>query len=487
MYRKPSKKRQLIQRSIIISIMFVSVIVIVTGTILFILGYRIDSLNGRLEQNALVQFDSRPTGALVSIDGVSTGSQTGTKRSVIAGQHTFSMTRDGYRPWQRTLSVQSGTLTWLDYVRLVPTNLQKQTIRSYERVDGVSTAPDNQTIIVQQNAAVPSFDVVDIRAAEVKSQSVTLPSEDISELSTEGVTHRYEMDQWDESGRYLLITHRYNDSTEWIVFDTENVQESVNVTRLLSIQLADLQFAGTSGNVLFGLTDGVVRKLDLGNATISRGLVSNVTSFEMYETNTFTYIAAQSGEVAKRTIGLYRDGDREPSIIREISSDAQLYVDTARYHSDDYIAYAIGSDVTVLKGKYPTRNESVDQTMDVVETFSIKAPIEQLTFSPRGDYVLARGAQSFMTYEVEYDRLHDATVETSERATYTLGWLDDAHLTTTYDGHLSMRDFDGTNVHVIMPIIPGYDATLSQNGRYIYGVNKTDDTFRLERVTMILQ
>ncbi|MBJ58857.1 hypothetical protein CL689_00330 [Candidatus Saccharibacteria bacterium] len=486
MYRKPSKKQLLIQRTIIFAIMVLSVTVIVAGTVLFILGYRIDGTNGRFEQGALVQFDSQPNGATVSIDGISTGSQTASKRSVLAGEHAFLITKDGYRPWERTISVEAGTLTWLDYVRLVPTTLDKKTVRSYEEVSDVEAAPDRQTIIVQRRDDRPEFDLVDIRSQEVRSTNVRLPDDVLTQA--DDVQHRYELDEWDASGRYILVRHFYGDSSEWVVFDTENVSESVNVTRLLSIGLSDLQFASTNGNVLYGLSDGVVRKLDLRNATISAGLASQVESFDMYETSIFTYIGRDASNRDIRVAGLYRDGDRSPHIIMSTEDEAvPLRIDTARYYGDDYIVVSEGLEVTVLGGSYPASGQSTASTLDEVTTFTLSSQPEQLNFSPDGDYILARSGLSVVTYEIEHDRLNRAEVETSESKSRSLQWLDAAHLSATYDGHLSMRDFDGTNVHVIMPIVNGFDATLSQNGRYIYGVNKTDDTYRLERVTMILE
>jgi len=67
-----------------------------------------------------------------------------------------------------------------------------------------------------------------------------------------------------------------------------------------------------------------------------------------------------------------------------------------------------------------------------------------------------------------------------------LKWLDDAYVWAVYDGHLSIREFDGANTHVIMSMEPGFDATLSQNGKYLYGISKTGDTYHLQRVTLIL-
>ena len=82
MFRRPSKKQLLIRRVIVSVVMTLAVLVIVTGTILFVLGYRLDSGKGRLEQNALIQFDSVPGTAYISIDGKVIGSRTATKQSL---------------------------------------------------------------------------------------------------------------------------------------------------------------------------------------------------------------------------------------------------------------------------------------------------------------------------------------------------------------------------------------------------------------------
>lgn len=205
MFHRPSKKQLLIKRIIISTVMVVATLVIVTGAILFILGYRLDGDKGRLEQGALIQFDSKPTGALVSIDGKSINARTATKQSVLAGSHTFIMSRDGYEPWAKSLVVKAGTLTWLDYIRLVPKDLKLETVASYGSVVGEKASPDLKTIIVQEKSDTPTFQLVDLRAQDVKSSSISLSPSLYSEATTAGVQHTFTLDEWDEGGRYILV------------------------------------------------------------------------------------------------------------------------------------------------------------------------------------------------------------------------------------------------------------------------------------------
>jgi len=95
MFKKPTKKQLLIRRIIVSVIATLSVLIILTVTILFMLGYRLDSGNGRLEQGALMQFDSKPGGASVSVDNKNVGT-TATKQTVVAGVHTVTMNKTGY-------------------------------------------------------------------------------------------------------------------------------------------------------------------------------------------------------------------------------------------------------------------------------------------------------------------------------------------------------------------------------------------------------
>ncbi len=485
MYRKPTKTQFILRRIGIILLMSLMITAIVTFTVLFIQGYRLDGLNGKLEQGALVQFETRPTGAYIVIDDKLIGARTNAKRTVLAGEHTFKLTRAGYRDWQRTMTLEAGTLTWLDYVRFVPKELDKQTMRTYDAVVDVTAAPDRQTIVVQSALDRPSFEVVDIRDREIQARTVDLPASLITDLDEPNVDHKYDLMDWDDDGRYLIVKHSYAESVDWLVWDTENVESSTNVSKLLSISLSDLQFASTNGNVLYGLSDGAIRKLDIPSATISRVLVSSVESFDMYETSILSYVG-KSSDGSERVAGVYRDGDDAPSVVYRSDVDANLRIDTVRFHSDDYVAVAEDDELIVLSGRYPSPGRADQESLVEVRRQAVGDSVDQLSFSPEGDFLIARAGLGILSYELQHDRVEQATVETSEASRRDASWLDEGHLAFDYDGHLSMRDFNGINVNVIMPIEIGFEATLSQNGRYIYGVNKTDDVYRLERVHMLV-
>lgn len=487
MFKRPTKKTLIIRRTITLTIMSLAVVVIVAGIILFILGYRLDGDKGVLEQGALVQFDSTPNGAIVNIDGMSIGSRTPAKQSIVAGAHDFTVTRANYETWSKSLTVKAGTLTWLDYIRLVPKALKTESVATYGGIYGEKASPDSKWIMIQERAEQPTFQLVDLRAQQIKSSTISLPESLYSEATTAGVTHTFTMNSWDQDGRYVLVRHDYADKSEYIVIDTQNAETSINVTRLLDIPLTNVKFYGTSGNILYGLSDGMIRKLDLSNATISRALVSNVKSFDIFETDVITYVGTDPAEATHQVAGLYREGDEAPHVLRVVNSlTTPLTIDAVRYYNDDYVAISEGSSVTILKGRYPSSSDQDSASLKPFADFMVEGAIDTTAFSPSGDFLVVQSGLRYVSYEVEYNRMIESTVATSETRAHTLNWLDDAYLWAIYDGHLSIREFDGTNTHVIMQMEPGFDATLSQNDKYLYGIGKSGDTYQLQRVKMIL-
>lgn len=489
MFKKPTKRQFIIRRVILSTIATFSVVIIATGAILFLLGYRLDSVNGHIEQGALLQFDSSPSGADISVDGRATGLRTAAKRTVVAGVHTVKMTKPGYEDWTRTLDLAAGTLTWLDYARFVPTDRTVSLVTTYASLAGFKLSPDGKWAVAQERADSSAFKLIDLRSEDVKSTPLTLPAAIVSDATTPNTTHSFSLVSWDSGARYVLVKHLYKDQTEWIVLDTQNASQSVNITQVFNTGLKDVQFAGTSGKVFYGLTnDGTVRKIDLGSETLSRAVITHVDSFTIFDNTILSYIGIDPTNATKRVAGIYRDGDEAPRALRSVTSpDIVLKIATGRYYSDDYVAISEGNVVTVLKGSYPSSSSQDSSSLAQYGTFELSGTVSALSISPGGDYVLAQSGANFMSFEVEFQRSAvGAIVVADGQPASTLKWLDADHLWNDDGGALYMRDFNSDNIYSIMTDTPGFDAGLSQNGRFFYAIGKDDKGYHLQRVKMIL-
>lgn len=489
MYRKASKKKELIKRIATYTAMTSLVLIIVSGLVLVLLGYRFDSGNGRVEQGGLVQFASTPPGATVEVDGKPMNAKTPAKISVTAGTHEFVMWREGYETWRKTVDVKAGTLTWLNYTRLVPKDKSTASVAEYTALAASLPTTDGQDILLQQDVALPTFQLVDLRADDIKSTTLTIPATIYSEAATVGVTHNFRIDQWDTAGRYALIQHTYGDKKEWLVLDTRNADATTNVTTLLDIDISSAKFSGNGGSILYALSGSDLRKLDLADGTISRSLVSGVTSFELFESNVITYVGLDKADPAKRVVGLYREGDSEPHILRTVAGDMNvpLRVTTARYFNQDYVAISEGSKVDITSGEYPSSSSDDNSSLATFGSFDFSGDVERLVFSPSGDYLMVQSGAKFSSYDIEHKKVYSSSISGDPKATVApLKWLDDNYIWSSHGGVVTIREFDGTNSHTINQAIDGQAVVLSQSGRYIYSVGKTPDGYQLQRVRMIL-
>ncbi|HZJ34960.1 MAG TPA: PEGA domain-containing protein [Candidatus Angelobacter sp.] len=488
MYHRPSRKKQLARLISLYTVLTLLVLAIVTFISLFVLGFRFDSDKGHLEQYAFLQFDSSPSGAKVTVDGAEVGLGTPNKTSVPAGKHEVTMSREGYETWSKSVDAKAGVITWLNYTLLVPKILTVEPVATYESVYLTLASPKGRSMLIQRRVDTPTFSLADLSSDKVKSTELTIPASLYSESTTLGVTHTFQIAKWDEGGRYVLIKHTYDAKDEWLVFDTQNVALTKNITQLFNVTISGITFSGTSGNMFYILDSGNIHRLDLSAQTISEPLVSNVTSFGVYESNIITYVGIDATIADKRVVGLYRDGDDKSYVLRTVtgSKDIPLHIITTRYFNEDYVVIAEGKKVDVLGGSYPNTASDDVTSLKIVASFETAQDINEIMFSsPIGQYIFIQSGAYIASYDLEYQTFASSTIE-GTGAVPPIKWLDENYVWSDRDGNLTIREFDGSNVHTINSVLVGQDVLLTRNGRYLYSINKVDTGYQLQRVRMIL-
>lgn len=481
MYSKPLTPKQLLVRVLIYSLMAVSVVILVVIITLFMLGFRLN--HGNLEQYALLQFSSTPSGATVAVDGQVIGSKTPNKQSLPAGQHKVEMWREGYQTWTKTVDIKIGTITWLNYALLVPKNLKVESVAKYDSVYSSVASPRGNYILLNNFVDKPIFELHEITADKVKTDTLTLPEGTYSEADDKNVKHVFNLGKWDEDGRYVLVEHKYDDKIEWLVLDTQEVKSSKNITKTFNISLANIVFADTSGNKFYAQDSSDVRKLDLASGTISRPLVQNVTSFDYYSKNkVITFIGRETVDSKDRVVGVLREGDEKTAVVKKITSGSStpLLVATTRYFNENYVAIIEGNKVEILSGSYPNTTSDNSNSLKTYAKFDLPNNVLELNFSPSGEYVFVRTDKGFTSYDLEYQKL------TTNSFNGGLRWLNDNYLWSDLDNKLSIREFDGANLHNINSVVSGQAVTMTNNGRYLYSIGRSGGQYQLQRVRMIL-
>lgn len=478
-----SQKREPLRRTFVYTFMTVTVIAVVTVMFLLVQGYTFDQTEGRLEQGGLLQFASVPTGATVTVDGRELGSKTNTKSTVLAGNHSVQFRLDEYRPWSKDILIRPGQVGWVNYARLVPVDPQVQTVRTFAEVVDMVTSPRRDFLLLQEQQNQPNFQLVDIRSDETRTVTVRLPETSYTRPQ-KGQVSRFVIDGWSENGESVLLKHTYGNLTEWIVFDRDNPQESVNINKIFSVEPNKVVFAGDSDRLLFVQVDSVVRRINLGDRKISREVASNVATFSSVSDNMIVFTTPPN-EIGTRFVGYSSvDFSSQQNIRAYPNSDGALFAAMSTYFNKRHLAIIHDNQLVVDAGTFPTPSSRAQ--LDRLIWHKISPGALRLTISDNGRFVVIEYPDKFAVYDIELNK-YDETVWTyKSKNQKALRWLDDYVVWSDNGGWLRIYDFDGDNQQDLMTVSEGFSAALTNDGKFIYGLLETNNGFELRRVRMIL-
>jgi len=484
MYRQRSKRAQQIRFLLTYTLVPMLIVVVVTVFVLLVLGYRFDSSDNSVRQGGLVQYDTVPGGARVTVDGVKLGGTTRTRENIAAGPHIVSMTRQGYLPWQKTVTVESGIILWLTYPRLVPQELTSQTLYDYETLAHTISHPGERLLGIQPLADQPTLIAIQADNGDAVRSESTIP---VSVYETDDKTpSEFAPRQWSESARYVLFRQTSGDKATWLMLDRDQPEKSININRIAGIPIDDIVLSNKDERYAYILSQGVIRRLSFSDSTLSAPLARSVGSMKQSLEGVISYTTLATAD-AQASVGYVTPGASQGRSITLPGVNNPQMVRIAEFDRHQYVAVTSPGHLDVFRISLHPSDSDASLEARLVSSVSIAKQVSELSFSPNGRFVVAREAQSTKVYDIELRKVSTITLRSSGSAGTTLRWIDDFHMLSSYDGTLQMHEFDGENVTPLVPATPGTDAILTSNGRYMYYIAPSKDKgYLVERVQMIL-
>ena len=485
MHQSSSRRRQLVARTLIYAFMTLSVLAIVTALMLVISGYSYSRQDG-LVQGGLLQFATTPSGATVTLDETRLSSRTPNKSSVDARSHNVRMDLNGYRPWQKSITIQAGEVGWLSYARLIPSDIKTESLRTFPKLASSLVSKSGHWIAVQEDAASPAITLANIESASVKYTSLTIPAAALT--ATTVPVQAFTLEAWSENSAFLLVKRVYDgNKTEWLVVDRADPEKTINITTALAINPAKVVFGDTNGRNLYVQTDDIVRKIDLDAKTISRPLATNVAEFSVFNKTTLTYITKPDPlKDNQRHVAYVTDGLEAEQILWSYpAATPNLRVAFSDYYGKHYVAVTHGTQLELFTGTLPRGNTKANLQAVMLATLN-DAPLN-LEVSRTSRFVVVQLHGGFTTYDIEL-RKTDTTVFTQPATVQRpLQWLDDYTIWNDRANMMRFYEFDGANQQNIMPIVEGQAATLSADNKYVYGFSPAHDGVVLTRAKLIIE
>lgn len=456
------KKKRKLTLGLRYAVMTIAVAIISTICILLALGYRFDFTSNRVEQGALVQFDSFPNNATITLDGEVLSYKTAGKSEVATGTHDVVFSKDGYRNWTKHFTVKAGEVRWLTYARLVPTTVQTDSVKEFEGVASELPSPDRKSIALLTKSDSPVLTLVDIAdPKKIATETITIPQDVL--VAPAGVTHVYSLIEWNLNSKYLLVKHDAGSVHEYLRVNVTDAKDVVNLSTKFGVSFTDIHFSSES--TFYGVENGNLRKFDLGSSSLSEPLAKDVVQMRLYGSSDIVYVRHTD---AQYVVGVIVGGKAYK--VSSYDDTTPLLVDITSYFSDRYVAITRGGSFELIKSP----EKSASDGLAKVVTLSYPSDLKWLDISSNGRFVITGNGAQFMTYDIELKQRTDANFPSLlSDTTIAPQWLDGYMLVSTGDNKLRWSDFDGNNQQIITDALPALPVTLSTDNKLLYNFTKT--------------
>ena len=455
-----AKKKKLRSARIIATNIFMgfSILVIVAIVLLIAMGYSFTK-DGNLEQSGLLQVNSTPSGATVTIDDIQQFSRTNMSKMLTSGLHHVTVTKTNYDTWEKELNIEAGLLTRLDWVRLFPVDPVIENVHTYNSLRLTSASPNHQYLIVLPEHTNEA-QLINIQNDEIIYQTINLAS--IFNLPNDSLIEgELKIAQWNKNGDKFLLTWKNLDNVAWYLVDIKTPTNSVNLTN----------------------------KFSLNFQTILPGvLVDGVSELTNYLT-TVAYLRQTTSPTTNQTISsinLYKEGENTDIVLRKLENNiTDVKIALGNYWGDEWIAYTLNNRFYLQSGDFPSAGKPTSSLKTIAEHDLDFVP-NLISVNPTHRLISVAQSQSLATYDLELRKLSSFEVDTESTS---INWLDDFLLWDVYDQQFIVRDFDGDNRRSITAAINA-SVVLTENNRWIYYFNSAahsetaDQSYILQRLRL---
>ena len=443
-------------------VLTVIITVIILGFV--VSGYWLNS-NFEVERQGMLQIYSTPTGASVEIDGETSWLQrTNTSKVLASGEHTVTLTKDGYDSWSKTINISEGLLYRIHYPRLF---LKERSTEKVLNTTGSSIATmsaDHELLILINNTT--SWSLVNLNSNDIVEKKIDIAkffqSASVTEDAENGTFEGEILNiDWDRDGAHALFKVKYRDNIEWVLLDVKNIERSVNLSKEFGWNFDDIKILDNSSNNLLAIQNGKLCKIDVSSRSISAILVENVTDFDYYNNEiVFSAQTPTEGNILKELtgdpgsyfIGYFKLGDERITGLTFVNSPAKVAI--SRFYDDKLITILDGNAVNVYK----------EDGFENILTSEITFIPEKLKVGTNGEFIIMYQGTNIATLDMEASAVREWSVENAN-----FGWLDNYMIYATNDDNsLVAYDYDGLNRRVLAPNVSSRFPAGITNNKWLY-------------------
>lgn len=446
-------------------------------------GYRYNP-DGGVTQSGLVFVGANPVQARIWIDNEEHG-KTESRFVLNEGKHDIKLTRDKYRDWSKTIALDGGGVQYVLYPRLFPVDIPVSVTQVYATAPSwVSQSPDRRWIIFQQPGETASMTVLDTSKKGEELVVATLPF---------AITGTLSPIEWSTDNRHILLRQAFSDgSTQYIVFDRENTDQSVNVTQKIQLSSAvdvTLRDKKYDQFYVFDRSAGTVQTASLSAGLTPAAVATGVVQFKPYAADTLLYVTYQS--ITDTSLAAVRIlNGSSVYTLQPIARDPtnRYLLDAAKFDGDWYAVTASGSADQVKIYRNPMSRSKSGNVTPIMPQMSLRLTNPQyVSFSDNARFIAMQSGRNFVVFDGELNRIYRFTSALDLPVAYEASWMDGHRFSVVSGTKAYVFEFDGANQQELATSIP--QTTMYFDRDYETGLtfaSQADGKVGLRRSTLVV-
>jgi hypothetical protein len=486
------KKRRLSKIKLIISYLLIGLAVLMTTLVLLYQanGYSFGK-NGQLIQKGLVFVNSTPNPASIYLNGQLNSATTNVRLNLPAGQYTMKLTRSGYRPWQRAVEVEGGSVERFAYPFLFPQQLVTTNVQTYTAQPNlVLQSPSRQWLLVQKPGTDTSFDEYDLtNYKQLTPTTVTIPAS----IAPTGTNATWQLVAWSTDNQHVLLDRIVGATNDYILLDRQTPSQSVDLSKTLNLNNTTLPSFDNNHYDQYFLFDPTAQTLT--SATLSAPqpttILSHVLAYKAYSNNIFLYVTATGASAGKVEVRLLQGSTTYT--LRQLAAGASTYlIDLTQYNSNWFVLAGDSSEDKTYVYENPQSILGSAPTLPLVpeQILKVSDPTYE-DFSANAQFIVVENGDSFGVFDADNDKTYSYQLTVPMVADQHASWMDGDRLLLTSGGKVVVFDYDDANQQVLQPAA-GAQSYFNQNYQWSYAIAPTAGAsvattpFALQQTSMLI-
>ena len=423
--------------------MVFAVVVTVIVLAFLVSGYWINS-NFEVERQGMLQINSIPTGANVTVDGESSWLQrTNTSRVLSNGEHTVLLTKEGYDSWTKTINISEGLLYKIHYPRLFLQNREREIAYDAANVSIATVSPDRSKMVFFDSTS--KCFVMNLEEEKLRPKEI-----DITKVLTNHIDNAASIAQidWSKDNNHILLHLNDEKTNEWIILDIDNVTNSINLTKQFGADFGTVKMLNDSANNLLVLRNGNLHKIDVQAKQISAILAEKIVSFDYHN---HEVVIVYGDETTGYAIGMLKLGSAEITKLGKVEAPSKIVI--SRFYDEKYITVLTGNQVRQYSG----------ENFELISTFELGFMPSIMKVGHGGEFI-----EMYLDANVATLDMESLTVREWVLPNNRFGWLDDDMIFSVDDGDLYVYDFDGLNQRKIAGEVSSNRPIVITNNKWLY-------------------